>query len=242
MVQARKGQPLLEVRDLVAGYGKSTVLHGVSFSIAAGERVALLGRNGAGKSTLLLAISGLIPIQSGSVHLAGQDITKARSCDIVASGLIHVLQGHRVFGPLSVEDNLRISLRREDRGSVAETVMKKAWDLFPELSERRHLPASRLSGGQQQMLAVSQGVVSRPALLMLDEPSYGLAPVVVDRIFNVVREIAAAGTGVLVVEQLVSKTLRATENCFLLAGGKIAHSAASSELLDNETVQKLYFG
>jgi len=242
MVQAEKRQPLLEVRDLVVGYGKSTVLHGVSFSIAAGERVALLGRNGAGKSTLLLAISGLIPIQSGSVHFAGQDITKARSSDIVALGLIHVLQGHRVFGPLSVEDNLRISLRREDRGAAAETVLKKAWDLFPELVERRHLPASRLSGGQQQMLAVSQGIVSRPALLMLDEPSYGLAPVVVDRIFDVVREIAAAGTGVLVVEQLVNKTLRATENCCLLAGGRIAHSAASSELLGNETVQNLYFG
>jgi len=237
----KRNQPLLEVDHLVAGYGKSTVLNGISFRVTAGERVALLGRNGAGKSTLLLAISGLIPVRSGSVRFNGQDITNAKSRDIVASGLIQVLQGHRVFGPLSVEDNLLISIRTNDRGNSRE-LMEKAYDVFPELADRRHLAASRLSGGQQQMLAVSQGIVSKPTLLMLDEPSYGLAPVVVDRIFEVVREIAKAGTGVLVVEQLVSKTLRATERCYLLAGGVVAHSAASAELMGNETIQKIYFG
>lgn len=237
----RIDEPLLEVTDLVAGYGKSTVLHGVSFSIARGQRMALLGRNGAGKSTLLLAISRLIPIRSGKIKFAGEDITQASARDIVALGLVQVLQGHRVFGPLTVQDNLLLGLRHV-RGSGATALLERAYHLFPELAERRNLPASRLSGGQQQMLALSQGIVSNPRLLMLDEPSYGLAPVIVDRVFGLVREVADSGAGVFVVEQLVEKTLKATETCAFLAAGKIAHTEYSAALSNNPDITKHFFG
>ena len=161
---------LLEVSDLHVAYGKAEVVHGTSLTVAAGEFVALLGRNGAGKSTTLHAVSGLIPKRGGQVRFDGQDITNATPRDIVRAGLVQVLEGHRVFHPLTVEDNLLIgTYARSKHGDRSK--LQAMYDLFPEMAERRHQPASRLSGGQQQILAVAQGIIAEPRLLILDEPS-----------------------------------------------------------------------
>ena len=185
---------LLEIEDLTVAYGKAEVVHGVTLSVAAGEFVALLGRNGAGKTTTLHATSGLIGKRGGVVRFAGQVITDALPRDIVRAGLVQVLEGHRVFHPLTVEDNLLIgTYARSPRGDRSK--LDEIYALFPELAERRHQHASRLSGGQQQILAVAQGMIAEPKLLMLDEPSGGLAPLVIDRILDVASALARRRRG-----------------------------------------------
>jgi branched-chain amino acid transport system ATP-binding protein len=219
--------PLLDVTGLSAGYGKISVLHGVDLKVGAGEVVALLGPNGAGKTTLLRAVSGLLP-WSGRVHFGGRDLAGASPRDTVKAGLSHVIEGHRVFTQLSVLNNLLLAvydLPRRERASRVE----EALALFPEIAAKRHERAAALSGGQQQILAVAQGLVRRPRLLMLDEPSAGLSPVLVDRVLVVAQRLREAGTAVLLVEQLIEKALALADRVYALARGSIVLQAETSE-------------
>jgi branched-chain amino acid transport system ATP-binding protein len=232
---------LLEVEDLHVAYGKAEVVHGASLTVGPGEFVALLGRNGAGKSTTLHAISGLIGKRGGRIRFDGQDITDATPRDIVRAGLVQVLEGHRVFHPLTVEDNLLIGTyaraRHGDRSKLAAM-----YELFPELAERRRQPASRLSGGQQQILAVAQGIIAAPRLLMLDEPSGGLAPLVIDRILDVASALARDGVAILLVEQLVEKALAHADRCYLIATGRVVHEGVAKELAGSDILHSAYLG
>jgi branched-chain amino acid transport system ATP-binding protein len=220
-------ESLLQTSALSAGYGKIRVLHGVDLAVGAGEIVALLGPNGAGKTTLLRALSGLLP-WSGSVRFAGLDLTGAGPRAVVKAGLAHVIEGHRVFTQLAVLDNLLLAaydLPRRERAERVDDVL----ELFPELAAKRHERAASLSGGQQQILAVAQGLVRRPQLLMLDEPSAGLSPVLVDRVLVVVRRLREAGTAVLLVEQLIEKALAVADRVYALARGSIVLEARTGE-------------
>lgn len=232
--------PLLTVTDLQVAYGKAEVVHGVSFSVGAGEFVVMLGRNGAGKSTILHAVAGLVPGR-GTVTLDGRDVSQATARARVQAGIVPVLEGHRVFTSLSVEDNLLIGTYanhpRGDRSKLA-----RIYDLFPELAERRTLQASRLSGGQQQILAVGQGVIAEPRLLILDEPSGGLAPIVIDRILTVARDLCDAGVAVLLVEQLVEKALRHADYGYLLETGRIAGEGTPQALREGSLLESIYLG
>jgi len=232
---------LLEVEGLRAGYGKAEVLHGINFSVKPGEFVVLLGRNGAGKSTTLHALSGLIPKSAGTVRFKGEDISRLDSREIVRRGVVNVLEGHRVFTGLSVEDNLLLGTyartRMGDRSKLA-----RVYDLFPELAERRHQLASRLSGGQQQILAVGQGVIADPALLILDEPSGGLAPIVVDRILKVARHLCGTGIAILLVEQLVKEALKFADYCYLVESGLVGGEGTPDEVRGGETIKRIYLG
>jgi branched-chain amino acid transport system ATP-binding protein len=232
---------LLEVEGLHVAYGKAEVVHGTNLTVGENEFVALLGRNGAGKSTTLHAISGLIAKRSGKVRFAGRDITDSSPRDIVRAGLVQVLEGHRVFHPLTVEDNLLIgTYARAPRGDRSKLAAMYA--LFPELSERRRQLASRLSGGQQQILAVAQGIIAEPRLLILDEPSGGLAPLVIDRILDVARALARDGVAILLVEQLVEKALAHADRCYLMATGRIVHEGLATELAGSDILHSAYLG
>jgi branched-chain amino acid transport system ATP-binding protein len=220
-------EPLLKVASLSAGYGKIHVLRDINLTVDASEVVALLGPNGAGKTTLLRAVSGLLP-RSGNVHFAGRDLADANPRDTVKAGLAHVIEGHRVFTHLAVFDNLLLAgydLPRTERAGRVEEVL----DLFPEIAAKRHERAASLSGGQQQILAVAQGLVRRPRLLMLDEPSAGLSPVLVDRVLLVVRRLREAGTAVLLVEQLIEKALALADRVYALACGSIVLESKTGE-------------
>ena len=237
----RPSAALLEVRDLHVAYGKAEVVHGISMDVRAGEFVVVLGRNGAGKSTLLHAISGLVAKRAGSVHFGGRDISAASPRTIVQAGIVQVLEGHRVFHTLSVEDNLLIgTFALHPHGDRSK--LERIYTLFPELAERRHQMASRLSGGQQQILAVGQGVIGDPKLLVLDEPSGGLAPIVIDRILGVASELCRSGLAILLVEQLVEKALRRASYGYLVETGRIAAAAFSDELRDGDLLHRVYLG
>ena len=237
----RDGAPLLAVRDLHVAYGKAEVVHGVSLEVRAGEFTVLLGRNGAGKSTTLHAVCGLIAKQGGSVFLAGRDVTHVSARDIVRAGLVQVLEGHRVFTALTVEDNLLIGTyaanRRGDRSRL-----ERIYALFPELAQRRGELAARLSGGQQQILAVAQGVIAEPRLLLLDEPSAGLAPLLVDRILDCAAALCAQGTAILLVEQLVEKALARAHRCYVMETGRIAVEGDAAQLAKSDALQRIYLG
>jgi branched-chain amino acid transport system ATP-binding protein len=220
-------EPLLEASSLSAGYGKIRVLRDIDLTVDAGEVVALLGPNGAGKTTLLRALSGLLP-WSGNLRFAGRDLTGASPRDVIKAGLAHVIEGHRVFIQLAVLDNLLLAgydLPRGERAARVEEVL----ELFPEVAAKRHERAASLSGGQQQILAVAQGLVRRPQLLMLDEPSAGLSPLLVDRVLVVVRRLGEAGTAVLLVEQLIEKALAVANRVYALARGSIVLEARTDE-------------
>jgi branched-chain amino acid transport system ATP-binding protein len=220
-------EPLLDVTGLSTGYGKIRVLSGVDLTVGAGEVVALLGPNGAGKTTLLRAVSGLLP-WSGCVRFAGNDLTGFSPRETVRAGLAHVVEGHRVFTQLSVFDNLMLAvydLSRRERAVRVEEVLT----LFPEIAAKRSERAAWLSGGQQQILAVAQGLVLRPRLLMLDEPSAGLSLVLVDRVLDVVQRLREAGTAVLLVEQLIGKALALADRVYALARGSIVLEANTRE-------------
>src|SRR5215469_15073012 len=220
-------EPLLEASGLAAGYGKIRILRDVALTVGAGEVVALLGPNGAGKTTLLRSLSGLLP-WSGSVRFAGRDLAGASPRDIVKAGLAHVIEGHRVFTQLAVNDNLLLAAYGLPRGERSARV-EEVYALFPEIAAKRHERAGTLSGGQQQILAVAQGLVRRPRLLMLDEPSAGLSPVLVDRVLVVVQRLREAGTAVLLVEQLIEKALALADRVYALARGSIVLEAKTSE-------------
>jgi branched-chain amino acid transport system ATP-binding protein len=230
----------LHVVGLSAGYGKISVLNGVDLSVGAGEIVALLGPNGAGKSTLLKAISGLLP-RAGRIRFAGQDIGGAGPRDTVRAGLVHVVEGHRVFTTLTVFDNLLLAGYGMPRLELAVRV-EEALAFFPEIAAKRTDRAVTLSGGQQQMLAVAQGLVRRPRLLMLDEPSAGLSPVLVDRVLAAMATLRENGTAVLLVEQLIEKALALADRVYALARGSIVLEARTSEADLPTRLEHAYFG
>jgi branched-chain amino acid transport system ATP-binding protein len=233
-------EPLLEISGLTAGYGKIGVLNGIELTVGAGEVVALLGPNGAGKTTLLRAISGLLAC-TGRLRFAGKDMAGAGPCDTVRAGLVHVVEGHRVFTQQTVFDNLLLAGYGMPRGE-RETRVEEAIAFFPEIAEKRNDRAVTLSGGQQQMLAVAQGLVRRPRLLMLDEPSAGLSPVLVDRVLAAVGQLRDAGTAVLLVEQLIEKALVLADRVYALARGSIILEAAGSEPDLPSRLEHAYFG
>src|SRR5438477_7083263 len=220
-------ETLLEISGLSAGYGKIGVLNGIDLTVGAGEVVALLGPNGAGKTTLLRAIPGLLP-WSGRIRFAGKGLKGASPRDTVRAGLVHVIEGHRVFTQLTVFDNLLLAGYGMP-GSDRATQVEEALAFFPEIAAKRNDRAVTLSGGQQQMLAVAQGLVRRPRLLMLDEPSAGLSPVLVDRVLNVIGQLRKTGTAVLLVEQLLEEALAAADRVYALVQGQIALQAATTE-------------
>jgi branched-chain amino acid transport system ATP-binding protein len=233
-------EPLLEVKDLQTGYGKINVLRDVALTINAGEAVALLGPNGAGKTTLLRAISGLLPWE-GSVRFANGDLKGVSPRETVRRGLSHVIEGHRVFTQLSVTDNLLLAgydLPRTERA----TRIEEALTYFPEIAAKRNDRGGALSGGQQQMLAVAQGLVRRPRLLMLDEPSAGLSPVLVDRVLAVARQLRDNGTAILLVEQLIEKALGLADRVYALAQGRVVMEALTTEPDLPNKLEHAYFG
>lgn len=232
---------LLDVSGLHVAYGKAEVVHGVDFEIRKGEFVVLLGRNGVGKSTMLHAVSGLIRKKAGKVSFKGQDITAFDPRGIVRAGIVNVLEGHRVFTQLSIEDNLLIGTYAKKR-SGDRSKLDRIYELFPELAERRYQLASRLSGGQQQILAVAQGIIADPELLILDEPSGGLAPIVVDRILKVAKQLCKSGVAILLVEQLVKEALMYADYCYLIETGQVGGHGTPSEVQTGELIRRIYLG
>jgi branched-chain amino acid transport system ATP-binding protein len=234
-------EPLLAVASLESGYGKIRVLHGIDFQVAAGEVVALLGPNGAGKSTMLRALSGLLPVNAGYVRFDGRDITNATPRESARAGLVHVIEGHRVFTQISVTDNLLLAGYDLPRGERAARI-EEALSFFPEIAAKRGERGGALSGGQQQMLTVAQGLVRRPRLLMLDEPSAGLSPVLVDRVLDVIKQLRKQGTAVLLVEQLLEKALATADRVYALVQGHVVLEAPTGESNLAERLERAYFG
>jgi branched-chain amino acid transport system ATP-binding protein len=234
-------EPLLKVRGLNAGFDAGPVLFGIDLEVAAGELIALVGANGAGKSTLLGVLSGLVRATSGSVTLGGEDVTNARPETLVRKGVAHVPQGRRLFGTMSVEKNLLLGayLRRdkEVRDDLARVL-----DHFPALKDKLTREAGTLSGGEQQMVAIGRGMMARPKLLMVDELSLGLAPKVVDRLIDVIRDINREGMALLLVEQDVLVALDAANRAYVLENGRVALSGAAAEVKDDPGVRRAYLG
>ncbi|MBL8363263.1 MAG: ABC transporter ATP-binding protein [Rubrivivax sp.] len=233
---------LLEVTGLTAAYGPTQVLHGVDFAIEAGGITALLGANGAGKTTTLRAICQMVKT-GGSVRLDGRELVGSATESVVRLGVAHVPDGRGTFGALSVEENLRVGAHaRRARGGVAEDI-ERAYARFPRLGERRQQQAGTLSGGEQQMLAISRALMLRPRLLLLDEPSFGLAPKIVAEIFRILRDInTQEGMSMLLVEQNAHLALELAQQAYLLETGRVALSGASSELMADESVRRVYLG
>ena len=231
---------ILSVKDLQVNYGGIEAVKGISFDVPAGDIVTLIGANGAGKSTTLKAIAGLVKPRSGSIEFEGANITGKDSSDIVARGVTLVPEGRRVFANMTVLENIKIGayLRKD---SLDEDI---AWvyDLFPRLKERAWQLAGTLSGGEQQMLAVGRALMSRPKVLMMDEPSLGLAPLVVKGIFDIIREINKQGVTVLLIEQNANMALKTADYAYVLETGRIGLSGTGAELLTNEDVKKAYLG
>ncbi len=233
---------MLTVTDVSAGYGSFQALFGVSLAVAAGEAVAVIGANGAGKTTLMRVISGLLPASGGGFALEGRALEALPAHRIVAAGIAHVPENRRLFPRLTVEENLRMgAFIPAARKHFAERL---AWvyELFPRLLDRRRQPAGTLSGGEQQMCAIGRALMSKPKLLLMDEPSAGLAPLVVEQVFNLVRRIRAEGFTVLIVEQNVQQVLDIADRAYLLDRGRIRLSGAAGELARNEEIRQAYMG
>ena len=231
---------ILSVKDLQVNYGGIEAVKGISFDVPAGDIVTLIGANGAGKSTTLKAIAGLVKPRSGSISFEGSNITGKDSSDIVAKGVTLVPEGRRVFSNMTVLENIKIGayLRKDNLdGDIAWV-----YDLFPRLKERAWQLAGTLSGGEQQMLAVARALMSRPKVLMMDEPSLGLAPLVVKGIFDIIREINRQGVTVLLIEQNANMALKTANYAYVLETGRIGLSGTGAELLANEDVKKAYLG
>ena len=233
---------LLEVRDLHASYGFIAALKGVSLEVGAGEIVALIGRNGAGKSTLLNTISGLLRPARGEVRLDGQALAGLPADAVVARGVTQVPEGRKIFGILTVEENLDMGafLCRETKEVAARKA--RVFALFPRLEERRKQLGGSLSGGEQQMLAIGRGLMMAPRICLMDEPSLGLAPMLVRSIFRIIRDINAAGTAVLLVEQNARMALRIAHRGYVMETGRVVLSGAARDLLENEEVKRAYLG
>jgi len=233
---------LLALSEVSAAYGSFQALFGVSLSVGAGEAVGVIGPNGAGKTTLMRVISGLLPATSGEVRLSGNPITDLPAHRIVAEGIAHVPENRRLFARLTVEENLRIGgYIPAARRQLAER-LQWVYDLFPRLLERRGQLAGTMSGGEQQMCAIGRALMSRPKLLLMDEPSAGLAPLAVEQVFGLVRRIRAEGFTVLIVEQNVQQVLALVDRAYLLEAGHIHLSGTAAELRENEAIRKAYMG
>ena len=233
-------QPMLQVENIHVYYGKIHALKDVSFEVNAGEIVALIGANGAGKSTTLKTVSGMMHPKSGSIRFLGENVTHTESHKLLPKGMAHVPEGRRIFLQMTVQENLEMGAYCQKK--VAEEDLEKIFDRFPRLKERRRQVAGTLSGGEQQMLAMGRALMSHPKLLMLDESSMGLAPILVDQIFDIVRELNAAGTTILLVEQNASKALAIADRAYVLETGRITLSGTGSELMASESVKKAYLG
>jgi branched-chain amino acid transport system ATP-binding protein len=231
---------MLRVEALESRYGRIPALKGIDFEVAAGELVALVGGNGAGKTTLLRALSGVQPA-TGRIVFEGTDIAAASSEQRVALGIVQVPEGRQVFGPLTVEDNLRLGAYRRG-GEAASESLERVYSLFPPLAERRKQPAGTLSGGQQQMLAMGRGLMARPKLLLLDEPSMGLAPRLVEEIFACVKALRAAETAIFLVDQNARAALAIADRGYVLETGRIVLSGTGESLLGDESVRAAYLG
>ncbi len=231
---------ILSVKELQVNYGGIEAVKGISFDVHQGEIVTLIGANGAGKATTLKAIAGLVKAKSGSIELAGENLVGKDATSIVAKGITLVPEGRRVFADLTVLENIKIGayLRKDD---LSEDI-KWVYDLFPRLKERSWQLAGTLSGGEQQMLAVARALMSRPKVIMMDEPSLGLAPIIVKGIFDIIREINRQGTTVLLIEQNANMALKSADYGYVLETGKITLSGKGAELLVNEDVKKAYLG
>jgi branched-chain amino acid transport system ATP-binding protein len=233
---------VLELHDVACGYGGVMAVKGVSLTVGQGQLVALIGANGAGKTTLLRTISGLLRAARGAVVFQGADITRASARTILSLGIAHCPEGRRVFPELTVLENLKMgSYLQSDRRAVAED-LDRIFGEFPRLAERRAQMAGTLSGGEQQMLAVGRALMSRPKLVMFDEPSLGLAPNIVERTFAFIKDVCAAGTTVLMVEQNAYAALEMCDRAYLLESGSLALSGSGRELIDNPHVRAAYLG
>jgi branched-chain amino acid transport system ATP-binding protein len=232
---------MLEVQALESRYGRIPALKGIDLAVRAGELVALVGGNGAGKTTLLRALSGVQPVSGGRVRFDGADITATAPERRVRLGIAQVPEGRQVFGPLTVEDNLRLGGYTRSTAESAQ-MLERMYAMFPVLRERRQAPAGTLSGGQQQMLAIGRALMARPRLLLLDEPSMGLAPRLVEEIFARVQDLRAADTAIFLVDQNARAALKIADRGYVLETGRVVLSGSGPELLANERVQAAYLG
>ena len=233
---------MLEIKDLEVYYGMIQAIKGISFEVNEGEVIALIGANGAGKTTILHTISGLIAPKKGSITFEGQEITKIPAHKIVENGLAQVPEGRRVFPSLSVLQNLKLgAYTRKDKKEIDDT-LKMIYERFPRLEERKNQPAGTLSGGEQQMLAMGRALMSKPRIILLDEPSMGLSPIFVNEIFDIIKQVSASGTTVLLVEQNAKKALSIADRGYVLETGKIVKEGKASDLLNDEAVKKAYLG
>ncbi len=231
---------LLKVNDIHVYYGKIHAVKGVSFEVNEGEIVSLIGANGAGKSTILKTVSGLLRPKTGTVEFLGHDITKTEPHRIVGQGLAHVPEGRRIFAHMTVLENIEMGAYTAKK--AAEEDIEAVMDRFPRLRERRKQEAGTLSGGEQQMLAMARALMCKPKLMMMDEPSMGLSPILVEQIFDIISELRQAGTTILLVEQNANKALRITDRAYVLETGCITLSGEGRELLKSEDVKKAYLG
>ena len=233
---------MLEVKDLEVYYGMIQAIKGISFEVNQGEVIALIGANGAGKTTTLQTITGMIPSKKGSITFNGVDITKVPGHKIVPMGMAHVPEGRRVVAQLSVLDNLKLgAYTRSDQKEIQES-LQMVYRHFPRLEERKNQMAGTLSGGEQQMLAMGRALMSKPSIVLMDEPSMGLSPIFVTEIFSIIQEISKEGTTVLLVEQNAKKALSIADRGYVLETGKIVLSGDAKDLMNDESIKKAYLG
>jgi branched-chain amino acid transport system ATP-binding protein len=233
---------MIEVKGIDVSYGDVQVLHDVSFTVGQGEVVALIGANGAGKSTSLKTISGLLRPSKGDITYEGRSICDVAPHNLIELGIVHVPEGRRLFSGMSVEENLIMGSLKGDAKAKRMTTLEEVYDIFPRLRERSKQHAGTLSGGEQQMVAIARGLMSKPRLMMFDEPSLGLAPILVSEIFKVIERITSEGATVLIVEQNVKQTLRIAERAYVLENGRVVLEGTGQELSDNEHVRNAYLG
>ena len=233
---------MLEVKDLEVYYGMIQAIKGISFEVNQGEVIALIGANGAGKTTTLHTITGLLSPKKGSVLFEGQDITKVPAHKIVSMGMAHVPEGRRVFSQLSVYENLKLgAYTRKDRSNI-DKELQSIYERFPRLADRKNQLAGTLSGGEQQMLAMGRALMSKPSIVLMDEPSMGLSPILVNEIFDIIESISKSGTTVLLVEQNAKKALSIADRAYVLETGKVVLEGDAKDLLENDSIKKAYLG
>lgn len=233
---------MLKVTDLKVYYGVIQAIKGISFEVNEGEVIALIGANGAGKTTILHTVTGLVEAKAGTVEFEGRDITKMPGHKIVTLGMAHVPEGRRVFSDLTMLENLKLgAYTRKDKNEVEET-LKMVYKRFPRLEERKNQMAGTLSGGEQQMLAMGRALMSHPKIILMDEPSMGLSPIFVNEIFDIIKEVSASGTTVLLVEQNAKKALSIADRAYVLETGKIVLEGKADELMNDASVKKAYLG
>ena len=233
---------MLKITDLEVYYGVIQAIKGISFEVKEGEVIALIGANGAGKTTILHTVTGLIAPKAGKIEFEGNDITKTPAHKIVSMGMAHVPEGRRVFAQLSVYENLKLgAYTRSDKTEIEQT-LEMVYKRFPRLKERRNQAAGTLSGGEQQMLAMGRALMSHPKIILMDEPSMGLSPIFVNEIFDIIKEVSAGGTTVLLVEQNAKKALGIADRAYVLETGNIVLTGEAKALMNDESIKKAYLG